>query len=111
MLLAAAREGGQAYSDLDGTGKFTNALLPNLSAGATYGELIQGIVDFPGDFVSGPFRDQGFGSGFLQPEAESTFDVNPSDTLDPAYQVPEPGMLGLGLVAVMGGMVGRRRRA
>jgi hypothetical protein len=87
-ILAAAPEGELASSSADGTGYFTNALLPLLTKERSFEELVQLLDGYRGA-KTGNFRDFGFGTVDVSLFAYASPDFDQSLPLG-GRTVPEP---------------------
>jgi hypothetical protein len=109
-FLSSSSEDGVAFSDTakTGTSYFTNAILPSLTPDATFGSLLASAMTAGGAEVTGFFKDDGHGSGLVQPLGFASADFDLSATLgSPA--VPEPAAWILMLLGGLTLMAWRRR--
>lgn len=111
-FLGSSSEDGVAYADpnSNGTGFLTNAILPTLTQGATFGSVLASGLAVAGGQVTGYFKDEGdgFGSGPMTPVGGWSGDFDLSQPMG-GQVVPEPASLVL-LGCVASGFLVLRRR-
>lgn len=112
-FLGSSAEDDAAYADttLNGTGLFTNAILPSLKPNATFGSLLMTAMSTSGTQVSGYYKDEesGQGSGVMDPVGFASGDFDLGSTLG-GQPVPEPAVLSLILAGTAFALIWRRRR-
>jgi hypothetical protein len=111
-FLGSSSEDDAAYADttLNGTGLFTNAILPSLKPDATFGSLLLTAMATRGTQVSGYFKDEvsGQGAGIMDSVGYASGDLDLGSTLG-GQPVPEPAVLSLILAGIAFAFIWRRR--
>jgi len=111
-FLSAATEAGTTTADADGTGHWTNKILPYLDENTTFSNLAYYAATAYADRVTGFFKDDGYGTVDCNAMSYFSPDFDPNVSFN-GTTVPEPStlsLLGIGTIGLLVGYVRRRNR-